>query len=82
MVDQSGKPLNGFNASAAVSVSELAGTLSTNMVDIRDGISQTPLSFTPYFVSQDNVKLSVQVLGVGDVSGNEFSIHPERPIRI
>ena len=65
-----------------MSVPELAGSLSTNMIDIRDGVSVTPLAFTPSFVAESGAKLSVEVLGIEDILGNTFTVHPERPIRI
>jgi len=52
------------------------------MVDIRDGVSTAPFTLTPNYVSYDSVKLSLQVLGIEDVEGNMFTIHPEKPIRI
>jgi hypothetical protein len=64
-----------------VSIPELAGTLSTNLIAIKDGVGIAPLTFTPYIVAQ-NAKLSVQVLGVQEIMGNTFTIHPEKPARI
>jgi hypothetical protein len=82
IVDAAGLPIKGFHTTAAVSVPELTGKLNTNMVDIRDGVVTAPLVFTPYFVSQYSAKLSIQVLGVDEISGNVFTVHPEKPARL
>jgi len=82
IVDNSGNPITGFHSTVALSIPEIAGTLSTNMIGIRDGISQGIIEYTPGIIAQDDVKINVQTEGVDIVSGNTFSIHPERPIRI
>lgn len=82
IVDADDKTISGFNTSAAVSAPELAGEMNTNLVSFKDGVMTTPLEFTPYFVAQDETKLNIKILGIDDVTGNVFVIHPEKPLRV
>lgn len=67
VVDANGNTIKGFNAEASIDFPVTSGTLSSNFVNIQNGQSVTPITFTPATVATKNAILDVQIPGINTI---------------
>lgn len=80
MLDKSNKILDGYNGILSLDFPKLSGTFNTPFVQIKNGVSETDIAFTPGYVAEKNLHIQAQIPGVNTVEGNAITILPDVPM--
>lgn len=81
VVDRAGTRISDFSGVAAVDFPRLSGTLSSNFVQIKNGVSD-PIVFSPGTLAGQNLAIQVKIPGVRDVEGNVVNVRPGDPMLV
>ncbi len=81
IADRSGTTISDFSGVASVGFPEFSGTLSSEFVQIKNGVADS-LTFFPGTLAGENLALDVRVPGVRDVEGNVLDVRPDAPMAV
>ena len=75
-----GQILTGYNGIASIDFPKLSGSFNTPFVHIKNGVSDADIFLTPRYVAEKNLRVQIQIPGIGTVDGGTLEILPDIPM--
>lgn len=78
--DKNNQVMTGYNGIASLDFPKLSGSFNTPFVHIKNGVSEGNILLTPAYVAEKNLRIQVQIPGLGTVEGDSVNVLPDAPM--
>jgi hypothetical protein len=80
ILDRNNQVLSGYNGIISLDFPKLSGTISTPLLHITNGLSDTGTLLTPAFVAEKNLHIQAQIPGISTIEGDIVTVLPDVPM--
>lgn len=80
ILDKNNQVLGGYNGIISLDFPKLSGTISTPLLHITNGLSDTGTLLTPAFVAEKNLHIQAQIPGISAIEGDIVTVLPDVPM--